>query len=301
MPSRIEADINRPTMALAAGSGKLSLNNCADSATPVPPKFDDLLNMLAASPQLDSLQLDNIIPDPIFEDRERYVHVTLPHLTHIDLGGHWIHCGTLLSIYPFHQPPRYRFTLHMFLSHVRAVGAPTPAILHLEGGARVGSGTSHFRIAVHSSTSPPTFREVALLSFNSHPINENALRQIMVKVFKAFPFPRTHRDILESAFRLLPMLEMVYLQSNVGASGVLRALPSTLVIVWQEPQDGIIDAMLSSLWEFLELRHAQGMPLEVLEIDERVGSLEMGEERWEMLFRLIGQRMVRNGAVYDPS
>jgi hypothetical protein len=74
-----------------------------------------------------------------------------------------------------------------------------------------------------------------------------------------------------------------------------------LVIVWQEPQDGIIDAMLSSLREFLEFRQAQGMPLEVLEIDERVGSLEMGEERWEMLFRLIGQTMVRNGAVYNPS
>jgi hypothetical protein len=152
----------------------------------------------------------------------------------------------------------------------------------------------------------------------------------MVKVFKAFPCQYiTHLDVRspthltvtswKAAFRLLPMLEMVYLQSNVGASDVLRALREIhgygpaerhryprvisihlLVIVWQEPQDGIIDAMLSSLWEFLELRHAQGMPLEVLEIDERVGSLEMGEER-EMLFRLIGQRMVRNGAVYNPS
>ncbi|KAJ7474289.1 hypothetical protein FB451DRAFT_1558453 [Mycena latifolia] len=335
--------INVPWSSLR-GLESLSLARCSNSETSVSPTFDGFLDMLASSPQLTTVKLDRIIPPPVPEQHDRTID--LPNLAHINLRDNVDLCAAFLSHVCF--PPTTKIALlpsaissgadvrQLLIplrKHVRAAGAPAPALLQIEchGGAN-GAGILYFLITIRSTTSPPGPLEPGgLLSLNSHPTNENGLRQIMVKVLRALPCEFiTHLDARsatrltitswKAALRLLPALEMVYLQITVGiaVSTILRALleieryaPTErqqyprvrhihlLAVMWEREAELIAD-MLGQLEEFLQLCLAQGTPVRVLEIDEQDRCLQMEEERWERLFGLVGEKMIRNGVVYDP-
>ncbi|KAJ6460868.1 hypothetical protein DFH09DRAFT_1229502 [Mycena vulgaris] len=324
------------------GLERLALTQCSDSTTSTPPTFDDLLNMLASSPQLQTLKLDQIIPPPILE--KDYPIIDVANLSHIHLRDHVDLCATLLAhlnfpsttqvaLYP--SPVRSGVDVRQLLipirKHVRAAGAPIPKLLQLEcpSGSH-GVGIGYFLTTIRRTTSRPNILEPGgLLSLNSHPINENGLRQIMAKVLKALPCEGiTHLDTggathltetsWKAALQRLPALEMVYLLCNVGASTVLRALlqiersePAVrqlyprvrsihlFAAVWKR-EGHVIQEMLLLLKAFLVLCHDQGTPVQVLEIEELDECLQMEEDQWEELFALVGRKMIRNGAAYDP-
>ncbi|KAJ7128513.1 hypothetical protein C8R44DRAFT_909731 [Mycena epipterygia] len=91
--------------------------------------------------------------------------------------------------------------------HIRAVGVPTAALLLLVCRSTEGvTGISNLLMSTYEETAIPYYlnRYSALLTINSHPTNEGALRQIMSKVIKAVPLASiTHLD-LRLATQLTP-------------------------------------------------------------------------------------------------
>ncbi|KAJ7469718.1 hypothetical protein FB451DRAFT_1136359, partial [Mycena latifolia] len=224
------------------GLETLSLTKCNDTSSQPLPTFASVLEMLGASPQLQSLRLDRVISPPLYN--QDYPCLELPMLTSIRIDDDVTACTALLNhlwfpptttmlIYPTHvnTGADVRELLIPLRKQIRAAAAPTIGLLAIQC-----HGTESLVISAHHEASQPELlnRDPPLL-LTSSPHTENALRQIMSKIIKAIPFEYiTHLDARlaphptpaswRTALKLLPALEMVYLMSHNGAASFLRAL-----------------------------------------------------------------------------
>ncbi|KAJ6493913.1 hypothetical protein C8R47DRAFT_1069870 [Mycena vitilis] len=150
----------------------------------------------------------------------------------------------------------------------------------------------------------------------------------MAKVIKALPFRHiTHLDLRlatyprplawRTALKLLPSLETAYIQANLGAIHFLNALIEVeqvdtdrktyrrlshlhlLAAVWDKDDDSL-GPLLALLQTYLQHCKKLGTPLPIFEIEEHHFSLSKYEKQLEDLFPLVGNKMIRNGKVYDP-
>jgi hypothetical protein len=117
----------------------------------------------------------------------------------------------------------------------------------------------------------------------------------------------------KTALTLLPALEIVYIPPNVTAIRVLQALSQLIEtpavgdtspclreirITGLSDKEGFnaMPLVLNGLRQLLLFLHAQGTPLERLEVSEKSTGLEVDEEGWKSLSQLVGT-LVRNNDV----
>ncbi|KAJ7110580.1 hypothetical protein C8R44DRAFT_800252 [Mycena epipterygia] len=304
-----------------------------------PSTFSLFLSVLQASPSLTYLKLGSVMPAQIplqsypvvslprlefiwiqdFVERcnELLRHINIPPSARISVYGFGIRSGS--DIADLLVPVR---------KHVRAPSAPTLRCLQLDAteGMR-----SNFMVSAFTATTAPSALQYdqATILINTHPPTESALRQIMTKILKALPCATiTHLDCRgathltvaswKTALALLPALEMVYTFVNAAATRLFTTLvelteePRGAVFpplrrlhlyayVWKQREDApdVVAPVVDALRQLISVRHAHGTPLEVLEIDEQLSSLDMQEAEWEAMFELVGT-LIRDGEVYDP-
>ncbi|KAF7334583.1 F-box domain-containing protein [Mycena venus] len=322
------SDINLPWMSVHSLES-LSLSNSNDSVQPSIPNLESMLAMLEACPQLRTLRLENIRPPELDFNLARTIH--LPALMYIRLRDPVIQCRALLTQLDF--PPSAR--LHVFATGVRVgadirellvpisrrlrhPGATRAPLLRIDCSGSAGTAPAYCMISTYLDIDPPDLldRSLPVLSLNSHPINENSMRQILSKIIKALSFQHiTHLDgrlapyltpvSWRTVLKLLPSLHTAYVQTLLGMIGqFLRALVEVedldperqkyprihrlhiLAAVLDEEND--MPATLTLLRSYLQLCHGLGAPLPILEIDERHFCLSPYEAELEEMFFLVG-------------
>ncbi|KAJ7149653.1 hypothetical protein C8R46DRAFT_1125701 [Mycena filopes] len=215
---------------------------------------------------------------------------------------------------------------------LRAPGAPRPPLLMIQCSSSTSSPSAptYCTFTAHLSTTPWDMlsANAPFFTLNTHPNSEHALRQIMSKVVKATPLAHiTHLDVRMAPFltggsyrtllQFLPALETVFIMGNAGALHIFHALAELelfdperrkyrrprhlhVLAVYVDAKRDVLPAVLDALDAYLRLCHALGTPLPILEIEERHRCLVRYEQRLEALFPLVGEKMVRDGVVYDP-
>ncbi|KAJ6564731.1 hypothetical protein B0H19DRAFT_1141815 [Mycena capillaripes] len=245
-------------------------------------------------------------------------HVIIPPTARLSVYGLGIRSGA--DIADFLIPLR---------KHVRAPTAPSLRCLQVDASGTQGTRT-HFMLSTFTPAAAPDRLEYDKSTFllNTHPTTEHFLREIMTKVLNVLPCATiTHLDCRsathitvrswKTAIAHLPSLEMIYTWANSAATNVFTALAELseglqgaypplrhihlYASVWKTRDDDedIVAPMLHALRQLLRARHERGTPLEVLEIEEQMSSLNMEETEWEALFELV-ERFLRDAEVYDP-
>ncbi|KAJ7248670.1 hypothetical protein C8J57DRAFT_1189459 [Mycena rebaudengoi] len=307
--------------------------------------FSELLSMLERSPELKTLSLHGVIPAPIRELDDQYPVVSLSTLEHMSLRANVDNCAVLLSRLVLPSTTRMyllplgiatgddvRDLLIPIRKRIRAAGAPIPALLKINCSTGSQRGISYFSASISVDTALPDqldFTKTSLVSINSHPHTDHALRQIMTKMLKAYPCDAiTHLDAREAthltaalwkpALQLLPRLETIYLLANEAATNLGKALLAAKpgapgagvsrlrsirlhVFSWPDPaeQAPIIAAAAATLETLIHACHANGTPLERFEVVGRSRLFPLSEEQWELLFEIVGT-IIRDERVYNP-
>ncbi|KAJ7260353.1 hypothetical protein B0H12DRAFT_381037 [Mycena haematopus] len=314
----------------------ISLSECTNLFTSLPPSFDDLLDMLNSSPRLSSLRLDLSNPPTPHQD---YPVVDLPELDWLRLSGDVASCAALLDhlrfppqtsirIFPFgvHSGADVRNILVPIRKHVRSPGAQKPLLLYIDRSSR------HCTMSLFLGTTPRTLLDCnspqCTLSLNSHPSSEGALRQIITKFLKAIPGSITHLDACSAStlgevpwktiVPLLPSLETVYVFAHSGATTCLHALrqlemqdalPQTMphirrlhIAVIRDTEEETTTVVRAGLEEYVKVRFKNGTPLETLEINDPSYRFcgKVTEESLERMLPLMKGQILRNGVVFDP-
>ncbi|KAJ6467938.1 hypothetical protein DFH09DRAFT_1223059 [Mycena vulgaris] len=240
-----------------------------------------------------------------------------------------------LHIYPFgvRVGADIRGILVPICRRLRIRDSPHPALLMIEcNGDTAAAAPSYCMMSAYMDVNPPDLLDhhTPHLMLNSHPTNETSLRQILSKVVHALSFQHiTHLDLRlatylspvswRTALTLLPSLDTVYIHANLGAIHFLRAvieverfdperrkyqrirrLHVLVIAPVRDTSEDHIPATVALLQAYLQVCHALGTPLPVLEIDERHHCLARYDDQLEAMFLLIGEQMIRNGEVYDP-
>ncbi|KAF7334637.1 F-box domain-containing protein [Mycena venus] len=232
-----------------SGLTTLALAQCGDSSAPLPPTFNGLLEMLGSCPQLRTLKLEVVIPEPPSD--QFFAAVELPSLAWLDLHDNIYSCERLLNY--LHLPPTtsiqilpdvvrtgadIRNLLVPIRKHLRAPGARRLLLFKINR-----FGLSYCTMQVFGDTAPREYLSSdsetesmrCPISLNCHPGTEGALRQILTKVLKAVPSESiTHLDARaatsvsavtwRAVITLLPAVEMIYLGVNRGAVNCVHAL-----------------------------------------------------------------------------
>ncbi|KAJ7657346.1 hypothetical protein DFH06DRAFT_461181 [Mycena polygramma] len=203
--------------------------------------------------------------------------------------------------------------------HLRSPSAPPPQLLHIDcpPGDNHAASIPNFMIDTFSSPRcPNVFEDVPSFGINSHPANEHALRQIMTKVMKTIPCESiTHLDARaaghltvaswKTALSLLPSLGTLYIHLNNAATNLalallemeesakypprrLRRIQLVVYNYWyREDEPDRVTPVRDGLERLLQAWHRAGAPLEILEVDERFGSLTVDETVWETFSGLV--------------
>ncbi|KAJ7282924.1 hypothetical protein C8J57DRAFT_54964 [Mycena rebaudengoi] len=326
----------------------LKLRRCFDSDTSAPPSFASLLSVLESSPRLKTLEFELLLFD-VADAAQEYRTVELPCLEFLKLFESLAQCCTdLLTHLVF--PASTRLELHFghstgselegFLvpvrNHVRHRSAPPTPLLEIyataldrptptvEGSLGI-SLWGQTAVSYGEGAAPP-------LRIYTHSVSEHALKQTMTKTLEALPREGiTHLDATNAPFlteaswaalvRLLPALEMVYIETQPGAEAVLAVLRSesergdggpahqisslhVCWTTWPVRESETIPRALEALEALLQFWHGRGTPLARLEIGESSMSVvsvsRVDEERWEGISRLVGA-FILNGEEYDPA
>ncbi|KAJ7260317.1 hypothetical protein B0H12DRAFT_1322295 [Mycena haematopus] len=313
----------------------LSLSECKNSFTRLPPSLSDLVDMLISCPRLCSLHLD--LPSPSTTHKD-YPVVDLPELDWLRLFGNVASCAVLLNhmrlpprtsiqILPFgvHSGMNVRDILVPIRKHLRSPGAQKPLLLHID------RGPIHCRLSLFLGTAPRRFFDCdsarCTLSLNSHPSSEGTLRQIITKFLQAIPESITHLDASfaslgevswKTMVPLLSSLETVFLRVHSGAIACLHALhqletpdgmPQAMphirrlhVYVVENTEEDTATVVRAGLEAYVKIRFGNGTPLETLEIDDQSYRFagQVTEESLERMFPLMKGQILRNGVVFDP-
>ncbi|KAJ7260329.1 hypothetical protein B0H12DRAFT_380476 [Mycena haematopus] len=314
----------------------LSLSECKNSFTSLPPSFSDVLDMLRSCPHLSSLRLDLSNPSRPHHD---YPVADLPELDWLRLSGDVASCATLLDhlrfppqasirIFPYgvHSGANVRDILVPIRKHLRSPGAQKPLLLHIARSAR------HCTMSLFLSTTPRNLLDCdstqCILALNSHPSSEAALRQIITKFLKTILDSITHLDAYfasvlgevswKTMVPLLPSLETVYVFAHSGATTCLHALhqlemldplPRTMprirclhISVLQDTEEETAAMVRAGLEEYVKVRFKNGTPLETLEINDPHYRFwgKVTEESLERMLPLMNGQILRNGVVFDP-
>ncbi|KAJ7175064.1 hypothetical protein C8R43DRAFT_1102379 [Mycena crocata] len=329
------------------GLTTLCLENCGNTGSPH--TFKGLLEMLAACPLIHTLKLDNGIPAPLPD--QAYRTVNLPMLAGIHLHDAVTTCTVVLNhlrfppntsihIFPYgvQDGPDVSNILIPVRKHLRARGAPTPLLMHIEASVR--SDRLHCKTSLFGDTTSPNPLDPSepcrYFTLNSLPTQESGMRRIMTKVFKAIPVASiTKLDARmttmtstswKAALRLLPALEEIHLiQRDDSAVSLFDALNHIeqldrdhrifpriqrvqirLFRRWasrgeSEPTEDLVAVLLTPLQIYLRAALDAENPLKVLELDDMDHRLAYHEPELDQLFTLVGDRMVWNSVVYDPA
>ncbi|KAJ7149646.1 hypothetical protein C8R46DRAFT_1198654 [Mycena filopes] len=230
------------------GLESLSLTKSNDSGAPVLQTLDMLFSMLELCPQLQTLKLEEVIPNELDYDGPQ---ISLPNLTSIYLRDHVLLCWVVLKHLTFPLDAQVRLyalglrtgadareILVPMSRRLRAPSAPRPPLLMVRCHGSPNSAPSYCTFSAHLEPTPWDFfskTNPAVFSLNTHPSGEHALRQIMTKVIKATSLAHiTHLDVrmasyltegsYRALFQLLPALETVFIMGDTVALNILRAL-----------------------------------------------------------------------------
>ncbi|KAJ7202646.1 hypothetical protein GGX14DRAFT_463123 [Mycena pura] len=315
----------------------LCMTDSLDSSSSTPSTLGDLLSVLESCPQLHTLKLDSVIPTPIPD-----MHcspVDLPFLAVLHLRGSIPFCTALLNhillpatstleVIPFGVcvGADIKSILIPIRKHIRAPGAPRTSLLEIDSHKLGADRYSHYTISFFTKTTlthtnPP-------LSINCHPATENAVRQLLSKVIKTVPFEAiTHLDLClameagevtwKMMLKLLPALQMVYLQANTGGINFVRVLTQMettarkstphlrcLHIRFFRPWQGNdrVSELLEPLEEYFRIRRVNANVLQTVEFMDRDGLLSNHKGSLERLFHMMcgAGTIIRDGQEFDP-
>ncbi|KAJ7676576.1 hypothetical protein DFH06DRAFT_1079714 [Mycena polygramma] len=326
------------------GLKSLSLTDSINSDSGSVQTFAALFEMLRACSQLHTLRLEKVLPmqDDLAGERT----VALPALSHLWLRNHVSVCRTVLNHLDFPS----NAVVHLFPTDVRTgedvrellvpirrrmrvLAGPAPSLLMIEchGSDKGPAPPSYLTMSTYTALPELLNRDTSSFVLNSHPRNDHEVRQILAKVIKALPFRHiTHLDLRLATYpkplswhtvlRILPSLETVYIQANLGGIQFVNALIEVEQSLQSHPEqkpyhnirhihllaavadrnDKDLCPLLALLQTYLQLCHKCGTPLSIFEIDERHFCLSKYEKQLEAMFSLVGEKMIRNGKVYDP-
>ncbi|KAF7335875.1 F-box domain-containing protein [Mycena sanguinolenta] len=293
---------------LLSGLTTLSLTQCNDSSTGLPPGFGEVLDMLSSCPQLVSLDL-NQISAPLAQRDYAVVH--LRKLDRLRLEGGDGPIAALLHHLCFPSQTKIHLSPVGVQSgiDIRDILVPIRTLTRRHGtqmalGLYIDHGSE--RIYHSSESSAITLSSIVAthsceLSLTTDPPSEDGFRQILTKFLKAIPASVTDLNVQFSSVLtenswttivpLLPALQTVHIYVNSTAIACLHALhqlesrdptphgfPRIRRLVMSDRQrpwwslrttaNSVVVGVLAGLEDYIKVRSDNGSPLETLEIKD---------------------------------
>ncbi|KAF7357133.1 F-box domain-containing protein [Mycena sanguinolenta] len=293
---------------LLSGLTTLSLTQCNDSSTGLPPDFGEVLDMFSSCPQLVSLDLDQISAPLAQRD---YAVVHLRKLDRLRLEGGDGPIAALLHHLCFPSQTKLHLSLTSVQSgiDIRDILVPIRTLTRRHGTQMaLRLYIDHGSERIYRSSEPSVISLSSIVathscevSLTTHPPSEDGFRQILTKFLKAIPASVTDLNVRFSSVLtenswttivpLLPALQTVYIHVNSTAIACLHALqqlesrnptlqgfPRIRRLVVSDRQrpwwslrttsNSAVVGVLAGLEDYIKVRSDNGSPLETLEIKE---------------------------------